>query len=239
MAAPRRLDPAATPDEDRTGFVRHLAHELKGYLANVRHSAELLADGVLGELTPKQQEVAQIQRQNSFRLQWLTEYLLAFQAWNGRVQRAPAGLKDALERCVQRCRKVAQLRDVRIDVHGASGEAPLDGNALALLLDNLLSHAVKSATRGGAVSVTGAIERDAIVIEVSDDGAPPRAAEQAALLAQLDRDPLGARGPQPAPRGGLAAASAVAAAHGGRIEFVAAKRGSTVRAHLPTGGRHG
>ena len=53
-----------------------LAHQLKTPLATVRDSAELLADGTLGPLTPRQQEVADILRRNSRELQRLIEELL-------------------------------------------------------------------------------------------------------------------------------------------------------------------
>lgn len=54
-----------------------VAHQLKTPLATVRDSAELLADGTLGPLSPEQQEVADILRRNSRELQRLIEELLA------------------------------------------------------------------------------------------------------------------------------------------------------------------
>jgi signal transduction histidine kinase len=53
-----------------------VAHQLKTPLATVRDSAELLADGTLGPLTPQQQEVADILRRNCRELQRLIEELL-------------------------------------------------------------------------------------------------------------------------------------------------------------------
>lgn len=52
-----------------------IAHQIKTPLATVRDSAELLADGTLGPLTPSQQEVADILRRNSRELQRLIEEL--------------------------------------------------------------------------------------------------------------------------------------------------------------------
>lgn len=53
-----------------------LAHALKTALANVRHGADLLADGSLGPMPEVQREVARIVQQNSTRLQGLVERLL-------------------------------------------------------------------------------------------------------------------------------------------------------------------
>lgn len=52
------------------------AHELKTALANVRHGADLLAEGSLGPMPAVQQEVVQIVQQNAARLQGLVEGLL-------------------------------------------------------------------------------------------------------------------------------------------------------------------
>lgn len=57
-------------------WTAQLAHQLKTPLATVRDSAELLADGTLGPLSPRQQEVADILRRNSRELQRLIEELL-------------------------------------------------------------------------------------------------------------------------------------------------------------------
>ena len=53
-----------------------VAHQIKTPLATVRDSAELLADGTLGPLSARQQEVADILRRNSRELQRLIEELL-------------------------------------------------------------------------------------------------------------------------------------------------------------------
>ena len=52
-----------------------IAHQIKTPLATVRDSAELLADGTLGPLSARQQEVADILRRNSRELQRLIEEL--------------------------------------------------------------------------------------------------------------------------------------------------------------------
>jgi two-component system sensor histidine kinase GlrK len=67
--------------QERNRFLRHLSHELKTPLANIREGTELLMDGAVGELESGQREVTAILRDNGIKLQRLIENLLSFSAW--------------------------------------------------------------------------------------------------------------------------------------------------------------
>ena len=56
-------------DADKARFLRHVSHELKTPLAALREGVALLQDGVTGELTAGQREVAQILHHNTLQLQ--------------------------------------------------------------------------------------------------------------------------------------------------------------------------
>src|ERR1700733_3705079 len=66
---------------ERNRFLRHMSHELKTPLANIREGTELLMDGAVGELDSNQREVAAILRENGIKLQRMIENLLSFSAW--------------------------------------------------------------------------------------------------------------------------------------------------------------
>ncbi|MFP1591849.1 histidine kinase dimerization/phospho-acceptor domain-containing protein [Escherichia coli] len=59
----------------RHQFLRHLSHELKTPLASMREGTELLADQVVGPLTPEQKEVVSILDSSSRNLQKLIKVL--------------------------------------------------------------------------------------------------------------------------------------------------------------------
>ncbi len=67
--------------QERSRFLRHMSHELKTPLANIREGTELLMDGAVGELDGNQREVTGILRENGIKLQRLIENLLSFSAW--------------------------------------------------------------------------------------------------------------------------------------------------------------
>jgi len=67
--------------QEKNKFLRHMSHELKTPLANIREGTELLLDGSVGELEGPQREVTDILRMNGLKLQQLIENLLSFSAW--------------------------------------------------------------------------------------------------------------------------------------------------------------
>ncbi len=67
--------------QERNRFLRHMSHELKTPLANIREGAELLMDGAVGPLDNSQREVVAILRDNGIKLHRLIENLLSFSAW--------------------------------------------------------------------------------------------------------------------------------------------------------------
>ncbi|MGB5510491.1 MAG: histidine kinase dimerization/phospho-acceptor domain-containing protein, partial [Woeseiaceae bacterium] len=63
--------------QEKNKFLRHMSHELKTPLANIREGTELLLDGSVGDLDGSQREVADILRMNGLKLQQLIENLLS------------------------------------------------------------------------------------------------------------------------------------------------------------------
>ncbi len=63
-------------EQQQTRFLRHVSHELKTPLTAVREGAELLRDNVGGRLSPEQQDIVRIVRENTLSLQKLIEDLL-------------------------------------------------------------------------------------------------------------------------------------------------------------------
>ena len=67
-------------EQQKNRFLQQISHDLKTPLAALREGAQLLADGVVGKLTPEQHEIVQILRHNSIELQQQIEELLDYGA---------------------------------------------------------------------------------------------------------------------------------------------------------------
>ncbi len=67
-------------EKQKTTFLQHVSHELKTPLTSIREGAGLLSEGIAGQLTDKQKEIAAILLANSIQLQKRIEDLLNFNA---------------------------------------------------------------------------------------------------------------------------------------------------------------
>ncbi|MEW5789259.1 MAG: HAMP domain-containing sensor histidine kinase [Pseudomonadota bacterium] len=226
-------------EADKTRFLRHLSHELKTPLAALRESADLLFDGTLGDLSPPQEEVVSILRQNSLRLQKLIEDLLAYRsllAAPGSVQVREFRLGEVLERVLEDQRAALLARSLVVSRSGDDLHLWADPEKLRVIVDNLLSNAIKFSPPAGRIRLE-ARETDAeVVLEVADQGPGVDPADRPRVFDSFYQG----RPPDAAPvRGtglGLAIAREHALAHGGRIEIVDVHgEGACFRVTLPKG----
>jgi len=158
---------------ERNRFLRHMSHELKTPLANIREGTELLMDGAVGELDSNQREVAAILRENGIKLQRMIENLLSFSAW----QTSSVGLEAtefALRPLVKQVLENQQLtllsQRVRLDVRVEDVRLVADRGKIRLILENLLSNAVKYSPKGGAIYLRARAAGAQLVLDVADSG---------------------------------------------------------------------
>ena len=158
---------------ERNRFLRHMSHELKTPLANIREGTELLMDGAVGELDSNQREVTAILRENGIKLQRMIENLLSFSAW----QTSSVGLEPTefrLRPVVKQVLENQQLtllsQRVRLDVRVADVTLVADRSKMRLILENLVSNAVKYSPKGGTIHLRAANEGMDLVLDVADSG---------------------------------------------------------------------
>jgi two-component system, NtrC family, sensor histidine kinase GlrK len=214
-----------TLEEQKVTFVRHMSHELKTPLANIREGSELLCDDLERQPNESLKELAAIVRDNGVRLQKLIDGLLNFAAWH----------EDSSALSAEEFELSAVLKEVLSDyrleiaTHGLRVESRLprqityfgDRARIQSLLDNLLSNAVKYSPPGGTIRVEMGVHGDELYIDVRDEGPGiPKAHREKVFL------PFFQGRPPPSPsrvRGtgiGLSVARACVDAHGGEIRIV-------------------
>jgi two-component system sensor histidine kinase GlrK len=208
--------------QERNRFLRHMSHELKTPLANMREGTELLMDGAVGPLGAAQREVTAILQENSIKLQRMIENLLSFSAWQTNstgldVSEFP--LRPLVRQVLENQQLTLVSQRVRLDVQVQDLVLGADRGKLRLILDNLLSNAIKYSPRGGTIWVRARSVGQECIIEVADSGQGIPIEERSKVFDAFHTG----RAPAGKVRGtgiGLSVVNEFVHIHGGRIEIV-------------------
>jgi two-component system sensor histidine kinase GlrK len=218
-------------------FLRHMSHELKTPLANIREGTELLMDGAVGELQSAQREVTAILRDNGMKLQRLIENLLSFSAWQAKsvgLEVSEFKLRPLIKTVLENQQLTLIGQRVRLDVQVEDLTVQADRGKVRLILDNLLSNAIKFTPRGGTISMHAKRDREQLQIDVIDTGAGilPEERDQIFEAFYQGRTPQG--GHVKGTGIGLSVVIEFVNAHGGKIEILTDQAvGAHFRVHLP------
>ncbi len=159
--------------QERNRFLRHMSHELKTPLANIREGTELLMDGAVGQLDSGQREVTAILRDNGIKLQRLIENLLGFSAWQSNstgLEISEFRLRPVVKQVLENQQLTLVSQRVRLDVVVDDLTLAADRGKIRLILENLLSNAIKYSPRGGGIYLRAIASGDELLIEVADSG---------------------------------------------------------------------
>jgi len=208
--------------QERNRFLRHMSHELKTPLANMREGTELLMDGAVGALGAAQREVTAILQENSIKLQRMIENLLSFSAWQTNstgldVSEFP--LRPLVRQVLENQQLTLVSQRVRLEVQVQDLVLGADRGKLRLVLDNLLSNAIKYSPRGGTIWVRARSLGQECMIEVADSGQGIPLEERSKVFEAFHTG----RAPSGHVRGtgiGLSVVNEFVHIHGGRIEIV-------------------
>ena len=223
--------------QEKNRFLRHMSHELKTPLANIREGTELLMDGAVGELQSGQREVTAILRENGMKLQRLIENLLSFSAWQAKsvgFEISEFKLRPLVKSVLENQQLTLVAQRVRLDVHVEDLTPTADRGKVRLILDNLLSNAIKFTPRGGTISIHARGEREQLVLDVMDSGPgiPPEERNRIFEAFYQGKTPQG--GHVKGTGIGLSVVTEFVNAHGGSIEIFEAKAGGAhFRVRLP------
>lgn len=208
--------------QEKNRFLRHMSHELKTPLANIREGTDLLLDGAVGELDAQQREVTGILRDSGLKLQQLIENLLSYSAWQSQatvleLSKFPLAsvIRPAFD--AQRLGIAARRIEVRHEI--ADLELRADRAKLRLIFDNLLSNALKFTPPGGTITVRARRVGPQVVIDFADTGPGIPANERERVFEAFYTGSTPQAGPLKGSGIGLSVVVEFVAAHGGRVEL--------------------
>ena len=217
-------------------FLRHVSHELKTPLTAVREGSELLKDRIVGEMSPQQNDVVRIIRDNTLSLQRLIEDLLSYQQHKSAapLKVEKIDMKVIIERVVREHRLEMVSRAISVDVRGEAITLQGDSEQLRVVLDNLVANAIKYTPRGGKVRVIGSRDGAIAQIDVEDDGPGVALEEQERVFESFYRGDASANGKVKGSGLGLAIVREYVLAHQGHVFVVdPGKPGGRFRVRLP------
>lgn len=225
-------------EEDKSAFLRNISHELKTPLANIREGSELLVDGATGALTSAQREVADILRENSLRLQTQIENLLNFNAWQNvrtPLLRETVRLDELVTRVLERNRLPIRSRALRVLAETEKVRVTGDPQKLDVMIENLISNAVKYSPTGGRLVVRVERRGRKARLLVADDGPGIEAAERKRVFRAFyqGRRPIETSHVQGTGLG-LSVVAECVRTHGGKVTIIDGEtHGATFLVELP------
>ncbi len=224
--------------QEKNKFLRHMSHELKTPLANIREGTELLLDGSVGELEGSQREVTDILRMNGLKLQQLIENLLSFSAWQTKSEVLTLSDFDLRKQVISiaRAQRLAlRAGNIQLKLEVDDINVNADQDKIRTVLDNLLSNAVKFTPRGGLITIRTHRLPKSFVMEFGDTGPgipedeSPRVFEAFFQGAREQGGQVGGTGI------GLSVVRECIQAHNGSVELVNSDEfpGAHFRIHIP------
>jgi two-component system sensor histidine kinase GlrK len=209
--------------DEKNKFLRHMSHELKTPLANIREGTELLLDGSVGQLDIQQQEVTGILRDNGIKLQKLIENLLTFSAWQthtAALELTEFELKPMVFSVLSQHRLPIANNKIKLKIAVAPITVRADEGKLKLVLENLLSNAIKFTPDGGSIHIGAAMQGGDLIIDVHDSGpgVDPEDGDRIFEAFYQGRRPQG--GPVGGTGIGLSVVAECVQAHGGSVKLL-------------------
>jgi PAS domain S-box-containing protein len=173
--AERRREELERVTESRTRLMRGFTHDVKNPLGAADGYAQLLEDGILGELSAKQVEsVQRIRRSIQTSLHLIHDLLELARAEAGQIELelVPTDIAELVRETAEDFRAQAAAAGLGLEVRTAEGlPTRTDPARVRQILSNLLSNAVKYTPEGGITVEAG----------LRTDGSGPRGGEWIAI----------------------------------------------------------
>jgi two-component system sensor histidine kinase GlrK len=164
-------------DQMKIDYIGHLSHELRTPLTAIKEASSMLQEGLFAALPERERELQGLIRQECERLIRSVNRLLDFSMMESGMM--PLSVQEArllpiVEKNLQRFSPLAQRKNIALQLE-IPPELPrlrMDTEKIEMVLENLLSNALKFTPDGGRITITARHRADANCVEVavSDTG---------------------------------------------------------------------
>jgi two-component system sensor histidine kinase SenX3 len=220
-------------------FVAAVTHEFKSPITSIRLLIERIAGGRGADAAAIERYGGAIAAEAD-RLEALVNRLLdvqQLQAGQKQFTLRPGELDHIVHDVVERVRPHAESRRIALALDTPRGlpPIPMDADAVADAVRNLLDNAIKYSDPGGSVDVSISASNGHVLVAVEDDGVGVDPGEASRIFEPFYRSVRGDRANVQGTGLGLAQVKAVAEAHGGTVTVApSGGRGSRFILALPS-----
>jgi PAS domain S-box-containing protein len=203
----------------KSEFIAAASHELRTPLTSVQMGIHLLLEGAAGALEERQQEILQVCRDDTSRLDRLMRQLLdlsKIESGAAAPVREPVRPSVLVREATDSLRLQLESKGLRLDVD-APPDVPLvcaDRDQVERVIVNLVTNAGRATSTGGSITVAASARGSDVVFSVTDTGAGiPRdyLARVFEPFIQVPNAPAGGSGL------GLTISRRIVEAHGGQL----------------------
>ena len=211
-------------------FILNFSEEMKTPLAGIHEGSQRLADEVLGGLNPRQWEIVQRLTCGTRKLQALIDELVSYRQVKAPLEqpREPVQMQALVQSVVQGYQMALKEKSIKIkeliqpiEVLGVAGR-------LRILVDQLISNAVKFSPAGGEIRLMLRASGPNMELEVEDDGPGIEEEERARVFEPFFRAAAETEGTGL----GLAIVREIAQSHRGAVSLSPGVDGRGVRARV-------
>jgi NtrC-family two-component system sensor histidine kinase KinB len=223
----------------KSEFIAAASHELRTPLTSVQMGIHLLLEGVAGPLDERQQEILQVCRDDTSRLDRLMRQLLDLSKIESGVAaavRVAVRPSVLVREAAESLRLQVEARGLRLDVDAAPDlpQVFVDRDQIERVIVNLVTNASRATSSGGAITVAAAVRGGDIAFSVTDTGAGIPRELLAKVFEPFVQVPNAAAGGSGL---GLTISRRIVEAHGGRLTAQSEPgRGSTFTFTMPIDG---
>ncbi|MBM3739321.1 MAG: PAS domain S-box protein [Acidobacteria bacterium] len=205
----------------KTEFLVSMSHELRSPLHTIIGFTELLAEGVQGELNPRQlRSLHNIHRDSKHLLELINDLLdlSKIEAGSLDLTTAEFDLATAANEVVESVSRQAATKSIRVSLEAGQGlTVHADRLRFKQILWNLLTNAIKFTPSGGTVTAMAEKRQGMVTVVVKDNGIGIAAEHHEAVFEKFRQVGNTTKGVREGTGLGLAITRRLVEAHGGRI----------------------
>lgn len=162
-------------DRMKSDFIATLSHEFRTPVTSITMSVDLLNQGILGALNPRQKELVDSAKEDCERLTKLARELLQLSKLeSGRVQlrNEELNIRTVVEFSLRPLLLQFQEKNIRLvnDVPATLPVITADEQQVSWIITNLATNALKYTEPGGTVRLSAREEKEALMVSVEDTG---------------------------------------------------------------------